>query len=244
MGKSYGDMLRQFEQGRYVFSGFLGLQELDEFYRFIRQYDGIPWELYGGHPDCERVMLRFGSEESLGYEVEYPIALLKIEPKSRKFADALSHRDFLGALMNLGVERDTLGDIYIEDNVGYVFCVDSMAQYIVEQLDRIKHTVVSVERVEELPPLTAREPEEKLIQVASLRLDLVIAHTYNLSRGAAQNLFVAKKVYVNGRLCENNSRELKPDDLISVRGFGRLWLVREGGLSKKGKHNLVVATTK
>jgi len=98
--------------------------------------------------------------------------------------------------------------------------------------------------IDTLPSLTALEPDEVRIQCASLRLDLVISHVYHLSRGKAQELFAAHRVYVNGRLCEQGSRELHPEDVVSVRGYGRLWLKEDCGLSRKGKHNLLVAVTR
>ena len=80
-----------------------------------------------GTEGCERQMLRFGSEETLGYEEAFPISCVVIRPSAPKFAEELTHRDFLGALMNLGIERDVLGDIIVRDAVGYVFCEDAMA---------------------------------------------------------------------------------------------------------------------
>jgi len=68
----------------------------------------------GGHEGAERVIVRFGDPESFGYEESFPITILKIEPLLEKYADALTHRDFLGALVNLGIERRVLGDILID----------------------------------------------------------------------------------------------------------------------------------
>lgn len=243
MSKNFKDLVHQYERNRYGFSDFLGLAEQEDFYQFQKDYDSLPFTLFGGAEDCERLMLRIGSEETLGYEEPFPIVLLKLEAKNQKFADELTHRDFLGALMNLGIERDTLGDIFVDRNVGYLFCEEHIAPYIKEQLTRVKHTSITVTEEETLPKLESRVPVEKQIQVTSLRLDLIIAHTYNLSRSRAQELFTSGRVYVNGRLCENNSQLLKQGDVISVRGFGRLWFLSEGNLSKKGKHNLRVATT-
>lgn len=64
--------------------------------------------LYGGREEAERKILRFGSEAELGYEQPFPICCIRIRPLSAKFADKLSHRDYLGALMNLGIERSTM----------------------------------------------------------------------------------------------------------------------------------------
>lgn len=241
--KTLGDMVQQYDRGRYSFSDFLGLAEQSDFHEQIREYDALPWELFGGTDNCERVMLRIGDEETLGYTEPWPIRTLMVSPKNQKFADPLTHRDFLGAILHLGLERDTIGDIFIEDNVGYVFCTEQVAPYLVQNLDRVKHTSVVCREIEELPELERTKPEEKFIQTSSLRIDLVVAKVYNLSRSAAQELFPARKIYVDGRLCENNSRELEPGEMVSVRGFGRMSLKEERGLSRKGKHNLVMEVT-
>ena len=125
-------------QNIYTFTGFLGLSDHAVFFDMEKQLGYAGWELFGGNQDCERKMLRFGKEENLGYVEEFPITLLVIKPLMQKFADYLTHRDFLGAIMNLGIERSTIGDILIRDNIGYVFCQNKVAEYLVEQLDKIK----------------------------------------------------------------------------------------------------------
>ncbi len=244
MAKSFSDMVHQWERNRYAFSGFLSLAEQDDFYQFLSDYPTLPYTLYGGQEDCERQMLRIGSPETLGYEEDFPIVCLKLAPKNARFSDTLSHRDVLGALMNLGIERSTLGDIYLDDNIAYVFCTQKMAPYIREQLTRIKHTTVTVEEMQNLPELKTNPPEQVTIQVSSLRLDLIVSKTYHLSRQAAQDLFRAHKIYLDGRLKEDGSQELKPGQILSVRGYGRLSLQEDRGLSKKGKHNLLVSVRK
>lgn len=244
MAKELGDLIHQYERNRYAFSDFLGLAEKSEILQELREYPGLPWTLYGGYPDGERVMLRIGSEETLGYEEPFPIRAVRIAPKNQKFADILTHRDFLGAILNTGIRRDTVGDICLVDNVGFVFCTEAIAPYLVEQLERVKHTKVCCEIVEELPEFPAVVPEEWKIQVSSLRLDQVISHTWNLSRGEAQKLFPEHRVFVDGILCENCSHPLKMGELVSVRGYGRLALHELRGKTRKGKQNVVVRVTK
>lgn len=244
MAKSFTDMVHQWERNRYAFSNFLSLAEQNDFYQFLSDYPTLPYRLYGGQEGCERQMLCIGSPETLGYEEEFPITCLKLAPKNARFSDELSHRDVLGSLMNLGIERNTLGDIYLDGNVAYVFCTQKMAPYIQEQLTRIKHTTITVEEVQNLPELKTNPPEEVLIQVSSLRLDLIVAKTYHLSRRTAQDLFREHKIYLDGRLMEDGSQELKTGQILSVRGYGRLSLQESRGLSKKGKHNILLSVRK
>ena len=127
---------KAYNSNTYTFTGFLGLAEISYFYELERELCYVPVTAFGGSESCERVILRFGSEELFGYVEDFPITCLKIQPLMQKFADDLSHRDFLGALMNLGIERSVLGDIIIKDNEGYLFCTNAIAPYIVENLSR------------------------------------------------------------------------------------------------------------
>ncbi len=224
----------------YTFTGFLGMSELSDFYSMERELSFIPWEAFGGAEDCERMMIRFGSEDVFGYAEEFPVICLKIKPLMQKFADKLSHRDFLGALMNLGIERDTLGDIILKENEGYLFCTQTIAPYICENLTRIKHTPVLCEVAEAAPGQGQEELLEVKIQVSSTRIDGMVAKVHHLSRGESVEYFRQKKVFVNGRLCENNSHFLKEGDVVTVRGLGRFIFETTQGLSKKGKTNVAV----
>ena len=226
---------RCYRSNVYTFSGFLSMADQAAVYELERKLDFVDWTLFGGNEDCERRMLRFGSEEMLGYEEPFPIRCLVVRPLIQKFADSLTHRDFLGALMNLGIERDVLGDIILKDNVGYVFCEDAMAEYLKEHLDKVKHTSVICEITEECPAAAKTKFSTEELVVQSNRCDAVIAKVYRLSRSQSIELFRTKRVFVNGRQYENNSGILKARDRVSVRGFGKF--VFEGFLheTKKGR---------
>ena len=107
--KSYG-------QNIYTFSGFLGLSEQDVLWRLEKELSYAGMTLAGGFVQSDRKIVRFGREEEFGYDVAFPIACIHIQPVMKKFAEKLSHRDFLGALMNLGIERSTLGDIQVGES--------------------------------------------------------------------------------------------------------------------------------
>lgn len=222
-------------QGRYTFSGFLNAGEQAVFFGMEREVSFVPWTLYGGGEDCERRMLRFGSEDLLGYTEEFPIRCLVAEPAVEKFAEDLNHRDFLGALMHLGIERDVLGDIVVKNSTGYIFCETAMAEFLCENLTRVRHTSV-VCRLERGCPEAAKP--EFLVEehvVSSNRADAVAAKVFHLSRGECLELFRAQRVFLNGRVFENNSGSLKPGDIVSVRGFGKFVFDGVKGDTKKGK---------
>ena len=170
----------------------------------------------------------------------FPISIIKAEPLSQKYADRLTHRDFLGAILNLGIERDTLGDIVIIDNVGYIFANEDIAAYIIENLTRVKRTDMSVSQIHELPEGELYRTEQKTVQVSGERLDAVIARVFSLSREDAQLLFKKRLVFVDGRQIDSASYTPKEKEKISVRGCGRFIYLGRQSLSKKGKLNVKV----
>lgn len=193
---------------------------------------GAPYRLFGGYDFAERCVAGFGEYcES----AEFPISIIKIEPIAQRFADRLTHRDFLGSLMGLGIRREMLGDIVICDNVGYLFCLETIQQYIILNLDKVKHTSVKCTGVSELAHGAVKEPEEKQLIVASERLDVIIAGVYSFSRSEIKEMFTARKIFVNSRLCENYSQIAKSGDVISVRGRGRFIYDAALGTTKKNR---------
>lgn len=226
---------RSYQHEIYTFTPFLGLAEQQAFYEIQREVDYAGTGMEGGSPMCERKMIRFGSVQQLGYEEPYPILCLKVEPHAPKFAEHLTHRDFLGAIMNLGIERSTVGDIFVQDKEAYVFCQKGIASYLEEQLTQVRHTQVKCTETAVSEELRAPVFERISMSVSSARIDAVISGVYHLPRSQSIELFKAGRIYVNGRLTENNSYVLKEGDGITVRGFGRFTYKGEQGETRKGR---------
>lgn len=224
-----------YTQNRYAFSHFLSLDEQGIVSQIEHEIAHVPHELYGGNECSERQVLRFGSLDSLGYEEKFPITVLLIEPLMDKFSDNLGHRDYLGALMNLGIERHVLGDIVLKGKKAYVFCLDEIADYIISELTRVRHTSVKITRVDSEVSDLKRELEDFELLVASPRFDTVVAAITKLSRGKAVELFREKKVLLNNRVFENNSHMLKAGSTISIRGYGKFIYNGEGGKTRKDR---------
>ncbi len=226
---------KSFRQNIYTFSSFLGLSELDAFWKIEPQLRHAGVTLSGGFARADRQVVRFGRQEDLGYEMPFPIKCIHIQPLMKKFAEKLSHRDFLGALMNQGIDRSTLGDIKVGESEAYLFCLETVAEYICDNLTQIRHTHVKCSIVEEYEELIQEEPARESIQVSSVRLDGCISKVYNISRNDCLELFRTGKVFVDGRLCENNSKALKGGEVINVRGKGKFILEGEMRETRKGK---------
>lgn len=229
---------RSYNNNTFEFSDFLTIQEQDEFAARKKDFTDSRFTLFGGYELAERRMVRFGDEEELGYNVDFPIACIEISPVSEKFAAACTHRDFLGALMSLGLERRIFGDIIVKDKKAYLFCQERFSSFVCDNLVSVGRNQVHCEVVVFPEENVKKERERIAIQVNSLRADAVAAKVCKLSRGAVLPLFLQKHVVLNGQTLENKDKTLKEGDIFSVRGYGKFVVGETTRLSKKGKENV------
>ncbi len=232
--------LERFAEKRYcpVYSDFLNMNEISMLLAMKQELSGVPLALFGGYEGAERRMACFhGGEpdDDTWMRADYPIACLCIRPVNARFGDALTHRDYLGAILNLGIERGKTGDILIRENTAYLFCSRGIAPFVCENLIQVKHTNVRAEE-EDVGQLDIR-PEYRQIKgtVSSLRLDSVVSLAFGIARGVSADYIAAGRVFVNGRVMLSGSRLLKEGEVVSVRGLGRFVFDEAGGISRKGR---------
>ena len=164
-----------------------------------------------------------------------PVSVIAVAPKSVKFAEELTHRDYLGAILGLGIERGLIGDIIVRDKHAWFFCLSSAAEMITSSLVQVRRTAVTAAvTTPDVPELQPRYIPLRL-NVASERLDAVVAAFCGLARGKADQLFAAEKVFVNGIPVTDCSRSLKEGERFSVRGFGKAVYDGIAGESRKGR---------
>ncbi|MBQ9029911.1 MAG: hypothetical protein IJ106_00475 [Parasporobacterium sp.] len=226
---------RSFRQNIYTFTEFLGDAQIGLLMNLEKELSYAGITLFGGTEHAGRVIARFGRAADLGYEAEFPIVCLEITPLSEKFSEELNHRDYLGALMNLGIRRELLGDILVQDKKAYLFCLDHIADYIKGSLTQVRHTRVRVTRPDKIPEEAAVKLEPQPVIVSSERADAVISKFCNLSRSQSQNLFREGKILINGQECGDGSHLLKKEDRVSVRGFGKFLYSGAVGTTGKGR---------
>ncbi len=235
---------RSYSKGIYTFTDFLSLSEQSAANEVMRELSYASPAFFGGTDFSERRILRFGDGDSMGYEEPYPISVIAVRPVAGDFARELNHRDFLGSILNLGVERSVLGDIAVdrEKNTGYVFCLETMAEFLSENLIKVKNEKVACEIIDlsSLPEGIEPKTEEKTLSVASPRLDGVIAAAFNLSRSDAQEAVRTGVVFVNQTECQNTSLSLKEGDLVSMRGKGRFIYRGVNYVSRRGRDNITI----
>lgn len=214
------DLCRRSEKtGTWQYSAFLSPAEQEELL-CSPEAAGYSFFLTGGYEAAERKLLAAGFEPEYG-PAEPPVSVVAVTPKSEKYAEELSHRDYLGAILGLGIERSLIGDILVQGKRAWFFCLSSAADMLAASLTQVRRTTVEA-RVTgtDVPELQPKYAPQRL-NVASERLDAVAAAFAGLSRGQADKLFGAEKVFVNGRVATDRSARLKEGDILSVRGFGK-----------------------
>ncbi len=223
---------RSYLNGIYTSTEFLSPSEQAALRSSVRS---IPYSFFGGYDGAEKAIAIFGSQELCGYILEPPVSYLKIEPVSEKFCDALSHRDFLGAIMSLGIRRSTFGDVIVKNNCAYIVCLDNIAGYICDNITTIKHTSVRCSVIENIPDEIVPFPSQNEFVIASERLDSVISAIYKLSRSESRKLVEHEKVLVGGTPVLSADYHPQENDIITVRGFGKFIYVGIERETKKGR---------
>lgn len=216
----------------YTYSDFLALAEQDI---LLGMRLPVPVSLCGGYDGAERRVAVFGSEDDLGYPPEPPLAFIKIEPLSPRFAEPLTHRDYLGSILGLGLERDVTGDILPSDGAAYIICLDQTADFIAENLTKVRHTDVKCTRLDVLPDVTVPKPQEMSVFAASERADAICAAVFGLSRSESEQLFARKLIFVNARLTEAPDARLAPGATVSARGHGKFIYCGIEKTTRKGR---------
>lgn len=109
-----------------IYSNFLNLNELHIFHSNLQKFSFVKWKIFGGYEFAERQIVAFIPDAFCLYreedQIPFPIATLEIKPCNLKFSDPLTHRDYLGAVLNLGIDRSQIGDILVEEGRALLFC--------------------------------------------------------------------------------------------------------------------------
>jgi len=207
--------------------------------RAVANIPGLAVAVDGGYPAAERSRVLIFPDYLAAGDLEAGLTFLAVQGSFR--FNTVNHRDYLGALLSLGLRRDKLGDILVGEAGAQLIVATEVAGYVqmgLTSVGRVGVTVQEINRAALVPP--TQDYREVKVTVQSLRLDTVAAHGFNLSRAKMVREIAASKVYLNWRVCTDPSAAVRPGDTISVRGRGRVALEETGGQTKKGRTNLLL----
>ena len=214
-------------------SNFLTPAECMEAERLALSVD-VKLLLHGGFPECERKIAFF-----LPYyvdEEEFDVGSIVKAVYIKSFFGEPGHRDYLGAILGLGIERNRVGDILIDGSTAVIFCMASVSQLILQELDKVGRYGVKSELSDlRSIPLPEKKTKLKSFTVKSLRLDAVTGDMFGLSRTAAAEMIRLGVVSLNYSVCDKTDASVKENDVISVRGKGKGKISSVGGKSKKDR---------
>lgn len=210
------DKIRLFEKtGKETATLFLTPAELQEALTILKGYD---YTITGGFEEAERRIIIVGNEKADAAEYLEAIRVMSKEKP-------LQHRSVLGSVLGLGLKREVIGDIIVKDNICDIIATQEIKSFLLQNLKQIGREKVTVTEItlSEILPIDAGQ-EIRTVSVASLRADAIISSAYGLAREKAATLFTQEKVLLNFMPCLNQAKAVKENDLLSVRGFGRIRL--------------------
>lgn len=234
-----------------TYSDFLNLNEQNILHTLPKENLFTQILTFGGYGMAERQMaafipdalyLRCGKKELDPALIRYPFKALQVLPLNRKFSEDLTHRDYLGSILNLGIDRSKTGDILIENNTAILFAYDDIVSFLCSELTRIRHTSVKTEELPSFDIQYTPKYEELTGTVASVRLDSLLSLAFSSSRTKLSGLIEGGRVFVNGKLITSNGYQPNEGDLISVRKMGKFRFAGIG--NKTRKHRIYVRIQK
>lgn len=191
--------------------------------------------LYGGYEDAERrIMIFLPNYESALTAEDDPLEIMRVSAASG--GKKLSHRDYLGSLLALGIDRSVIGDILVSDDGADIIILKSMGDFLLSSYDKAGHSYLKTELLP-IAELNTGNISVRLKRdtVASLRLDNLIGSAFDMSRSKAQEAVSGGRVFVNGLQCVKPDKEIREGDRLVLRGRGKAVLLELGQTTKKGR---------
>ena len=228
------------KKNKIEYTDFLDLAQIELVQKFINKIKLENYMSYGGFEQAERKMFVFYPEKFNSTVVEKNLSnivqIVRIElPDDLK--GKYTHRDYLGAVIKLGLERKKIGDIIV-DNSGADIIVDKdIVKFLLENLGgltRFSKSEISVQNIEDLRPVEIKKEEIEII-VSSMRLDNVISELARCSRNKALEIINTERVFVNFECETKKTKQIKPGDMVTVRGKGRFFVKEIVGQTRSGR---------
>lgn len=224
-----------------AYSDFLDPYQRSIVERALGDVVDLKYEFNGGYIGAERVIIifrpNFISPRSES-DIVYPFKVVNITLHGR---GALTHRDYLGSLMGLGIKREKIGDILVEEESCTVIVLSEIADFIKYNLSKVSNIKADADIIS-IDQLVAPEPKVKEVNttVASLRLDSIAGAGFGMSRSKAAEFIKGEKVSLNWEIADSLTKQVKEGDVISIRGKGRVVVDSIGGTTRKGRISVLL----
>ncbi|WP_138158953.1 RNA-binding protein [Peptoniphilus catoniae] len=211
-----------------VSTDFLDPYEIEIAKSILNRFSEISYEINGGYSNAERQVIYIYPSYLCGID-KNDISVLSYESNFK-----INHKDILGALMGLGIDRNKVGDIVVDDSFFYIFIRKELFDFVKTNLEKVSRYNIKYKYREFIEP--ELQYLNKVIIISSLRLDVFLSSALNLSRSNVSEFIKSDKVKVNFKMENKISFNVKEGDLISVKKFGRIYFDEIIGRSKKDKY--------
>lgn len=219
---------------------FLDMAQSELVQKFINKINIENYICYGGFEEAERKMFVIYPEkfntEVVAKNLSNIIEIIRIQlPDDLK--GKYSHRDYLGAVMKLGIEREKVGDIIVDNDGADIIVEKEITKFLLQNLGsltRFSKSTITVQKIEDLRKVEIRKEELEII-VSSLRLDNVISELARGSRNKALEIINTERVFVNFQCETKKTKQIKAGDMITIRGKGRFYIKELVGQTKSGR---------
>ena len=236
------DKIRQCNiRGQIQHTHFFAEEEQAKIQQYVNTQKLQNYIWYGGYENAERKMLIVYPEklEEIAKKepnLENQIKVIHIVLPNENYGK-FEHRNYLGAIMKLGVEREKVGDILVEKEGAYIFIEETIEKFLINQLPNL--TRFAKAKIENIPLKEVEIPEkqiqEKTIIVSSMRIDNIVAELAKCSRKIASQYIQQERVFINHEIVKKDSKEVKEKDKITIRGKGRCVIEEKIRNTKKDK---------
>lgn len=213
---------------------FLNPFEVRNAITILNSDSDLKYTVDGGYDEAERSTI-FIYPFYMDYEnIENNLKFIQVEGNF-KFK-SISHKDYLGAILNLGIKREKIGDIIIHENFCQLIVSEDICDFIIMNLEKVSRNNVNVKEISR-DEIAYNPPSYKDVSftVSSDRLDCIISGLYNISRQDSAKYINGDRVHVNYEKIDSPSKVIEGGSLLSVRGKGRAIISQIGDLTKKGK---------
>ena len=219
---------------------FLDMYQLSLVRSYLKKNNITNYFLYGGYEEAERKILVAYSENEEEIVVkkvcEDLLKIVRVE-LSQEDKGKFTHRNYLGGIVKLGLKREKVGDIVVSPNGADIIVVNDFADILLNELPsltRFKNSKISIKSINELIKQEIRVEDVKII-IPSLRLDTIVSDLARTSRNKAVQIIKQERVFVNGQNETKVSKQLKLEDVITIRGKGRFIIKEKIGTTRSGR---------
>ena len=225
---------------------FLDMYQKHLLEKILKQEKVENYIISGGAEDTERNIIIFYPEKlktvaEINYKKILPIVCIRINLPKEMYGK-YSHRDYLGALMKLGIKREKVGDIFVFEDGADILILDEISKFLLNNitgLTRFSKSNIEIVSIEDIREKKIEKEELKII-VPSMRLDAVISELLRTSRGKAEEIINEQRVFVNFENIDKLTKQIKEKDLITVRGKGRFEITKIEGTTRNDRIKLIV----